>query len=55
VQRSSKGHAPEESEAILECREFSAEQLREMIATEEIRDANTLAMFARLHCRGILF
>jgi 8-oxo-dGTP pyrophosphatase MutT (NUDIX family) len=42
------GHQPEESESILECREFSFENLRSMIAENEIQDANTLALFARL-------
>jgi ADP-ribose pyrophosphatase len=41
-------HQPEESESILECREFSFENLRSMIAENEIQDANTLALFARL-------
>lgn len=53
VQPSARGHAHHESEAIVDCREFSVEDLERMIATEEIRDANTLAMFARMACRGI--
>jgi ADP-ribose pyrophosphatase len=53
VQRSAHGHAHHESEAILDCREFCFEELEQMIASEEIRDANTLAMFARMSCRGI--
>ena len=35
-------------EAITECRAFSIEELRGMIASGEVRDANTLAAFARL-------
>ena len=35
-------------EAITECRAFSVEELRAMIASGEVRDANTLAAFARL-------
>ena len=35
-------------EAITECRAFSIEELRAMIASGEVRDANTLAAFARL-------
>ncbi|MFL6528351.1 MAG: NUDIX hydrolase [Chthoniobacterales bacterium] len=54
VQRSAHGHAHHDSEAILDCREFSFAELERMIASEEIRDANTLAMFARIRSRGIL-
>ena len=53
VQRSAQGHAHHESEAIVDCREFSLAELKRMIASEEIRDANTLAMFARIVARGI--
>ena len=35
-------------EAITECRAFNVEELRAMIASGEVRDANTLAAFARL-------
>ncbi|MGZ8901884.1 MAG: NUDIX hydrolase [Limisphaerales bacterium] len=42
------GHAPDASEAITECRAFPKGELRSMIASGEIRDANTLAAFARL-------
>lgn len=48
------GHAHNESEAIVDCREFSPGQLRGMIADNEIRDANTLSVFARLAARGLL-
>ncbi len=48
------GYQPEESESILECREFSFETLRSMIAESEIQDANTLALFARLAARRII-
>ncbi len=54
VRESAAGHAHDESESILECRGFSAEELREMIANNEIRDANTLAICARLLARGLL-
>ena len=53
VQRSVHGHAHHESEAIIDCREFSFAELERMIAAEEIRDANTLSMFARIASRGI--
>jgi ADP-ribose pyrophosphatase len=54
VRESAAGHAHDESEAILDCRAFSPEELREMIANNEIRDANTLAICARLLARGLL-
>jgi 8-oxo-dGTP pyrophosphatase MutT (NUDIX family) len=44
-----------ETESILDCREFSLEQVQRMIAENEIRDANTLSMWARLAARGFLF
>jgi ADP-ribose pyrophosphatase len=42
------------NEAISEARAFSAAELRDMIASGEIRDANTLAGFARLCAMGFL-
>ena len=48
------GAKHDDSEAIVECREFSAAELREMIASGEVRDANTLAAFARLVALGHL-
>jgi ADP-ribose pyrophosphatase len=42
------GARPEAAEAITECRAFSVEELRQMIASGEVRDANTLAAFARM-------
>lgn len=54
VQPGSKGQAHHESESILDCRAFSARELIRMIDNNEIRDANTLAFFARLVVRGIL-
>ena len=47
------GHAPDEAEAITECRAFPREEFRAMIASGEIRDANTLAAFARLVALGL--
>jgi 8-oxo-dGTP pyrophosphatase MutT (NUDIX family) len=44
----------DESESILDCREFSVEEIRRMIAENEIRDANTLSIWARLWARGLL-
>ncbi|MEO8350442.1 MAG: NUDIX hydrolase [Chthoniobacteraceae bacterium] len=54
VARHVDGHAPEGSEAITECRPFTVEELRSMIASGEIRDANTLAAFARMFALGVL-
>lgn len=44
-------HGPEldENEAIVECSAFSRDELRAMIAQNEIRDANTLSTLARLN------
>jgi hypothetical protein len=47
-------YARDESEAILDCREFSIEELRCMIAANQISDANTLSMWARLVAGGFL-
>jgi 8-oxo-dGTP pyrophosphatase MutT (NUDIX family) len=44
----------DESESILDCREFTVEDVRRMIAENEIRDANTLGLMARLWARGLL-
>ena len=44
----------DESEAILDCRAFPISQIRRMIAENEIRDGNTLGMFARLTAGGLL-
>jgi ADP-ribose pyrophosphatase len=44
----------DESESILDCRLFSISEIRRMIAENEIRDGNTLGMFARLAARGFI-
>ena len=49
-----EGDTCDELESILECRAFSAHELSRMIDTNEIRDANTLSICARLVARGIL-
>ena len=54
VQLSGEGHAHDESESILDCASFTAAEVREMIANNEIRDANTLSICARLVARGFL-
>jgi ADP-ribose pyrophosphatase len=48
------GHQPDDSETIVECREFTYAELRSMIADSVIQDANTLATFARLSARRLL-
>jgi len=48
------GHAHDPGEAITECRAFSQAQLRAMIASGEIRDANTLSAFARMVAMGFI-
>ena len=47
-------HKREEGEAILECRAVTIAELRGMIAENEIRDSNTLAICARLAARGLI-
>jgi ADP-ribose pyrophosphatase len=54
VRESVTGHSHDESESILDCRAFSPEELSGMIASNEIRDANTLAICARLVSYGLL-
>jgi ADP-ribose pyrophosphatase len=54
VEPGADGTAHSEAESILECRAFSPREIGEMIATNEIRDANTLAICARLAARGLL-
>jgi ADP-ribose pyrophosphatase len=44
----------DEAESILDCGEFTVEQIRRMIAENEIRDANTLSLMAGLWGRGLL-
>jgi ADP-ribose pyrophosphatase len=54
VQATGIGRNPEDSESILECREFSLEDIRSMIANSVIQDANTLALYARLAAKRII-
>ena len=51
---SAHGAAPDAAESIVECRAFSPGELRSMIASGEVRDANTLSAFARLAAMGLL-
>jgi ADP-ribose diphosphatase len=54
VQPCAEGPDREEGESILDCRGFSSEEIRRMIAENEIRDANTLGICAKLAGRGLL-
>jgi ADP-ribose pyrophosphatase len=54
VQPSTEGPEREEGESILDCRGFTSEEVRHMIAENEIRDANTLGICATLAARGLL-
>ena len=55
VRKSAGGPQPDATEAIIDCREFSADVVRQMIADSEIRDANTLSIWARLVANGEIF
>ena len=48
----SPAHHREEGEGIVDCRAFAVEELSRMIAQNEIRDSNTLAICARLAAHG---
>jgi len=54
VQLCGEGPARDEGESILDCREFSVEEIRRMIAENEILDANTLGICATLAALGFL-
>lgn len=54
VERSAHAGAHDETESILDCRAFSVEEIRAMIAENQIRDANTLGICARLAARGFI-
>ena len=54
VVMSEEGAATEESEGIVECREFPAAEFRRMVAENEITNANTLSLYARLCARGLV-
>jgi ADP-ribose pyrophosphatase len=47
-------HKREEGEAILDCRAVDPRELSKMIAQNEVRDSNTLAICARLAARGLI-
>jgi ADP-ribose pyrophosphatase len=51
---SSPNYVRDESESILDCRGFTVPEIRRMIAENEICDANTLSLWARLSARDLL-
>jgi 8-oxo-dGTP pyrophosphatase MutT (NUDIX family) len=51
---SPRGAAHDAGEAILDCRTFALPEFRAMIASGEIRDANTLSAFARMVALGVI-
>jgi ADP-ribose pyrophosphatase len=54
VQPCEEGSQHDEGESILDCREFTVEEIRHMIAENHICDANTLSICAALAARGVL-
>lgn len=54
VRRAPAGPAHTQAESIVDCREFSAHEIRRMIADGAIRDANTLSVWARLVARDMV-
>ncbi len=54
VRPAAAGDAHEESETILECRAFEMTEVARKIAANEIRDANTLGLWARLVALGLV-
>ena len=54
VERSPHGDDQDAEESILDCNAFSVPEIRRMIADNEIRDANTLGICARLAARGFI-
>ncbi len=54
VERCADGNGQDETESIVDCRAFSVAEIRRMIAENEIRDANTLAICARLAAHGFI-
>lgn len=54
VERTGRDKTPDDTESILDCREFSTGEISRMIAENEIRDANTLGICARLAARGFI-
>ncbi len=54
VVKATNGPSPDVTELIAEIQDFSADELRRMVAENIVQDANTLAVFARLTAGGQL-
>ena len=54
VEHSARGSDHGEGESILDCHAFTVDEIRRMIAANEIRDANTLGICAGLAARGFI-
>ena len=54
VRATGSGRNPDDSESIVESREYSLDDLRSMIADGVIQDANTLALYARLAAKKLI-
>jgi 8-oxo-dGTP pyrophosphatase MutT (NUDIX family) len=50
----SQAYKRDSTESIVDCRPFTISEIRRMIAENEIRDANTLGICARLAARGVI-
>ena len=48
------GASADEGEGIMACREFTPAEFRRMVAENEIVNANTLSLYARLCARGLV-
>lgn len=55
VHKSAGGAQHDATEAIVDCREFAPDVVRQMIADGEIQDSNTLSTWARLVATGEIF
>ncbi len=51
---SQAGASHDENEGITDCREFTLAEFRRMVADDEITNANTLSLYARLCARGLV-
>ncbi len=51
---SAAGASHDENEGITDCQAFTPEQFRRMIVENEINNANTLSLYARLCARGLV-
>ena len=48
------GASADEGEGIMACKEFTPDEFRRMVAENEITNANTLSLYARLCARGLM-